>query len=136
MAPVQPSASVVATGTGIRYIGTDPTYCYSYSGKVSSAGPPTTILGPFTTGSGFIRAEVHFSYTAAGGGLTGDDYEWIIYLNDIIIQSLVTTSQADHRPRPIIIPPFTKVEIKSDNKSQDVAHDCYAVLTGRVYGAE
>ena len=50
MEPIQPGASIAATGLGIRYIGN---YAYAYSGPVAADNTAGgTALLDFTSGSG------------------------------------------------------------------------------------
>ena len=135
MQPVQASASVAATGLGIRYVGN---WAYALSGKVVIADSKTPLLD-FFTGTGIIKANMVFNYDTALGG--GDNYDWTVDYNDIEIIKVETTGPTVS-PGPgiqymkVIIPPITHVVISAINKNGSTDHDCYAMINGRVYGDE
>jgi len=124
---VQPEASVVQTGLGIRYVGD---WAYAYSGIFASEAPSTYL--DFTTGSGLIVAKFNLLYSTDAG----DNAEYTIKLNDIDIFSAFATSATTPpmglNPVRIILPPFTKVEgIGSVGNDRTLGF----LMTGRVYGA-
>ena len=131
MDPVQPEASVVQTGLGIRYVGE---HCYAYSGVVqdaSSATAATTVLD-FTSGSGYIHARIDLVSDAKA---TADRF-----LNILLNDESVINGAWDNDPAKslspvvkLIIPPFTRFVLKwgcSATKNVTIS------LTGRVYGVE
>ena len=131
MPPVQASASVVATGLGIRYIGE---HCYGYN-IVDVTNTEASLLET-TTGSGYIVATIQFNY----GEANTDNYRYRIYFNDEIIQVYVIFAEANYsRPDnviPVIIPPFTKVRTTAANVSSSDGIIQACTIVGRVYGAE
>jgi hypothetical protein len=134
MAPVQPSASVAATGLGIRYVGN---WIYGYSGAVGADDSETDLINA-NSGSGIIVAEVMFRY--AGTSPEGDNYVYRIRLNgEIVLSYLVDQTLENYAARhlaPIIIPPLTEVRLTAQNTTDGSTHNQAALLTGRVYGAE
>jgi len=133
MAPVQPGASVAATGLGIRYIGE---HCYAMSGPVTDpgSGSAATSCLDFTTGSGYILATVAYASNSASG--SQDEYVDISF-NGVSVWTPRYTSSAEatnEQPFEILIPPQTRFIFKwglgSDTRQISV------ILTGRVYGAE
>lgn len=128
MAPVQPSASVAATGLGIRYIAD---YVYAASGLITddSSGSAASTMLSFTSGSGFIVGKIDFSDNSTGGA---DIYFEIAYNGETVTQM---KGGQEFLPLKfdIIIPPFTIVLVKWGSQSNFVGN-CF--LTGRVYGAE
>jgi len=130
MPPVQPNASVAATGLGIRYIGD---YCYAYSGLSNTTGSIVNYLD-FTSGAGFIRAKIQPFYR----GDSSNNLSYIISFNGIEVFGLELTASRDYSPYEkvlLIIPPFTVVTVSIRNLSGGT--DAAGVsLTGRVYGAE
>ena len=133
MAPVQPGASVAATGLGIRYIGE---HCYAMSGPVTDAGSGSAATSclDFTTGSGYIVATVAYASNSASG--SQDEYVDISF-NGVSVWTPRYTSAAEatnEQPFEILIPPETRFIFKwglaSDTRQISV------ILTGRVYGAE
>jgi len=129
------SASVASTGPGIRYI---QNWVYAMSGVKSVDNVETDLL-QFTTGAGLIYADFGFWYaTPVGGGNVGDDYQFRILFNDLLILTQNTndlhTGFSPNYPK-LIIPPLTSVTVSAQNSSDTSANDISATLTGRVYGA-
>lgn len=135
MAPVQPSASVAATGLSIRYIGEKPGFAYGYSGPVSITDTETDLLNT-TSGSGLIDAIIQFNYAVN----SGDDFQYKVYFNDVEVQSYIVANAGqytspDNRMR-LVIPPFTAVRCTAQNIEGSTGRLQIVSLTGRVYGAE
>ena len=123
------SASVASTGLGIRYIGD---HCYAASGlKESVAGASATVLMlDFTSGNGYIRALVDFGNHVIGNYQT-------YFAIDFNAERVMAYGQDNEpsqntAPHPILIPPFTRVQIYWG--SNQANNDGYCFLTGRVYG--
>jgi len=140
MEPVQPEASVVQTGLGIKYIGTAPQYCYAYS-DMHQVTTGDVLHLDFTTGSGFI----HAMFTGVGAVLpatpsAGSNTVYTIKLNDLTVATLpVETLQEDmpaYAPWPFIIPPFTHIVISALATHSDAGMKTSCQITGRVYGTE
>ena len=138
MDPVQPSASVAATGLGIRYIGE---HAYAYSGLLAVSADVTTVL-EFTTGSGYIIGEfqVNAGYDDDNAAGAATPTLANILFNDLSIGLIGCGGQTpDRRPssitQKVVIPPNTKVTGTLDSTA---TADQYYSLTfvGRVYGAE
>ncbi len=131
MQPVQASASVAATGLGIRYIGD---WVYAYNSL--SIGTTETSLLEFTSGSGLIVAQIQFNKTNEDG----DDFLYQVYLNDETVSGWVNfygaTGTSINNITQVIIPPLTKVKCTADNVAGGSARPINCGLTGRVYGAE
>ena len=126
------SASIASTGLGIRYISN---YAYGYSGTVTISHTTGEVaLLEFTSGSGFIKAEVRI----VSGADNDSDYSSRVYLNDILIANsrsdLRYTYQGFDRPLFFIIPPQTKVKITQERLTGSGDVDWFGVLLGRVYG--
>jgi len=141
MDPVQPEASVVQTGLGIRYIGE---HCYALSGQIGTnltKTTPYTMLN-FSSGSGYIIAKwtVCGAVNQDGESGTGGIDQFYLSFNGISIQSLKTDTGEEDQPGtftvPIIIPPFTQVLCEGvsslDNSNWTIAQ----TIVGRVYGVE
>ena len=133
MAPVQPAASIAATGLSIRYIGDE--HCYAYSGEITVSSAGHTML-EFTSGSGYIVGTVQFLYTGAFSAII----TYKILLNGIVVGgysnsgNVASSGPEPDTPIPILIPPRTilKLTAISDTSSRPQS----ALLIGRVYGAE
>ena len=134
---VQPNASVASTGLGIRYIGE---HCYAYSGMHNVASNNVEHLS-FISGSGVIVGTISCmgSVDTANSALGGVTAFTIAY-NGVITFKIKTDTEAEDMPSvqtvPIIIPPFTVVEVNADSNNADVGLETSATITGRVYGAE
>jgi len=135
MAPIQPEASVVRVGLGIRYVGE---YCYAFSG-ILPASTSSQDMFSFTSGSGVIvgvftmNGQARFLSPTSGGYTTFE-----LVFNDLII-GCYKVNTVDHRMpnqnyQKVIIPPFTKVLMRCLSGEDNVAEDITASLTGRVYG--
>jgi len=134
MPPVQPNASVAATGLGLRYIGSGADqYAYAYSGTINMDNNAKSMLLA-TSGSGIIKAQFqyqNFSRTTLGWSFT-------IKLNDILVcDSFWTTGFREWADSvKLIVPPFTKLEVLGQNIDSTSAKNWGVTMTGRVYGAE
>ena len=132
MDPVQPDASVVQTGLGVRYV---QNYAYAYSGEITNAGTGSanTDTLNFTSGSGVIVAK--FSFTTDEEGSTTQYLS--LSFNGIIVYSVTWdnagASSFSVRNVDIIIPPFTHVVAKMGS---DVSNSVTHLITGRVYGVK
>ena len=131
---VQPEASVVQTGTGIRYLG-DWAYAYSGSIGVDDSSPGTTLL-EFTSGSGIIVGFFNSIFGIEGN--TNDDYLWTVYLNNQKVIAIMASSARDLDANriDIIIPPFSQVKVTAINASTSTTNQVGSNITGRVYGTE
>ena len=136
---IQPSASIASTGLGIRYIGQ---HAYALSGTVSASFNTETTLLEFTSGAGVYDAIFSFGINDVAMD-SATAVEFFIYYNDILSfyrrdeihgGTGVTKSATMVVPVPLIIPPLTDIKI-SGLQTDGTAHDMYAMLTGRVYGA-
>jgi hypothetical protein len=137
MPPVQPAASVAATGLGIRYLGD---YAYAYSGEVlvNSGISPVKML-EFDTGSGIVKGWLTFSVDFTNLS-AANKWGWKVSFNGEVIMNYLTEFQTvmtaiQQMPWPILIPPQTnvKVEAQSGDDPHDV--DFNVGLVARVYGA-
>jgi len=142
MPPVQPSASVAATGLGIRYIGSGAfQHCMAYSGLAASSTTEQTIL-EFHVGSGYIAGV----FTLIGGAkqttsvTLGNTSVWRIKLNGEIVALIKTETINEDMPSTetisLILSPQTKVTVGliSDQNDGEISNS--TTFTGRVYGTE
>ena len=126
-APNVAGSNPAGIGTSINYIGN---HAYAYSGVIASSGTATAYL-QFTTGNGYIVAEIQPVYVGQGT----NNIQYIVKLDGQIINSTEVTSSRDYTPfdtMKIIIPAYTKVEVLVDNVSGGT-EDAAVVLTGEVY---
>ncbi len=128
MVPVQPSASVAATGLGIRYIGD---HCYAYSGMLAGSTSSETTYLEFQPGAGLIQGEF------AVGSVNETTRKTVyIYFNDIgIIKQDIDNAYSWNNKFNLIIPPLTLVKVALKLGGDDGMYSWFT-FSGRVYGAE
>jgi len=138
-ASVQPEASIVSTGFGLRYVGN---WVYAYAGLFDSSTSEFEMLN-FTAGSGIIVGEfilngsILFTSDVHLGGNTGYKIEF----NEEEISTVKADTTGDN-PVPVsltqkvIIPPFTKVVLTCVGGENSATERVSAYFVGRVYGAE
>jgi hypothetical protein len=137
MDPVQPEASVVQTGLGIRYIGD---YVYAYSGAYGAETAASTKL-EFTTGSGVIAGVFQLNTPVSTGTGIQASTAQVLFNDEVVarIKTLGSTSNqgfSSSQTQDLIIPPFTKVEVIVTSTDDQAGQLGSVVITGRVYGAE
>ena len=133
---IPPTASVASVGPGIRYLGD---YAYAYGGLVQINDSAVTHLS-FTTGSGIISAKISMTGAVKATDINnGEAVLFICYLNDLAVFNVKLNPKLEGLPgetiMPIIIPPFTKVEVQATSVSTAADYVCSCVLAGRVYDA-
>jgi len=134
MAPVQPSASIAATGLGIRYIGQ---HCYAYSQSLDFDNSPEVTLLEFNSGAGYITAQI-ICMRSDTDSLNSFHK---VYLNDELVMLVPlgagdVHSAAAQSPYNLSFPPMTNVKITVVNISNTSTGTGLVTLIGRVYGAE
>mgnify|MGYP005837855617 CR=1 FL=1 len=132
------SASIASTGKGIRYIGE---HCYAFSGNHQISSSSAVDHLSFTTGTGYILAELNCNGSTSDGDTgSGQSSLFHINFNDLIVAVLKTETSQEDMPADtstkIIIPPLTTVKIDVLSSSGSAGFETSVVLTGRVYGAE
>jgi len=141
MVPVQPEASVVQTGLGLKYIGSgDHQHAFAYSGLYSASTTDNRIVLDFTTGSGYIVGRIQVNAAVDDdSGLYAMSFS-IIKFNDIGIAIIATSDSAIDGPsvvyQPVVIPPLTHVTCTLDNEGTAADQFGSVTFTGRVYGTE
>ena len=139
MEPVQPEASVVQTGLGVRYIGKEPMFAYAYSGEVINNNNTVTLL-EFDSQAGFIVGT--FSYGIDRNAALGGNKQigFTISLNGIKMFQVISYTASTHglldfdNNYNLLVPPQTHVKIESETDEADNI-PTYGMFTGRVYGA-
>jgi hypothetical protein len=136
-ASVQPEASVASTGLGLNYIGE---HCYAYPVETVQTAAVLTVLD-FTTGSGYIVGELFVSGPIAPGASGGGgNTSYQLKLNDIDTLNLKVETEQEDQPSdtraPILLPPFTKVELTVASTGANVDRFTTASFVGRVYGVK
>ena len=140
MNPVQPEASVVQTGLGLRYVGD---HCYAFSGPFEASDSIQTQFD-FTSGSGFIVGTLTMTATIRMvSGDVGSGYVrgWQLDFNGQTVGLYKADSAAggDNLPTvetDILIPPFTNIVLTCVDSAATTNWNGTATFTGRVYGTE
>jgi len=126
---IPPTASVASVGPGLRYI---ENWVYAFSGDIDDAasGSAATTMLDFTTGSGIIVGQIGFTEEA----IAADNVFFKVIMNGETVINVAYDNSPTYTNvmYPISIPPFTHVEVKWGNSSNETGT---AWLTGRVYGA-
>jgi hypothetical protein len=117
------------TGEALQFTN-DNKHAYAYSGVIPVDNTEKALLN-FSTNSEYINAIVQFNGGASGGG---DNYNYRIKFNNVIIQEYVSNSNADdlYEELKIIIPPFTHVQCTAQNASDTSNNDQIVSLIGKV----
>ena len=126
-----PTASVASVGPGINYVSK---WAYAYSGQVttSGTGSPNTSLLLFTTGEGLFVGTVAAQSDEAA---TAEEYLRVTFNGLSVINAKWDNASSGEStldlPIPIIIPPFTEVQVLVGVSS---GTDVWtAQIIGRVY---
>jgi len=135
MPHVQPEASVVATGKGVRYVGA---YLYGYSGAVPATNSADNLVTVLKYTSSSKIEKVFFQY------FDGSDATWRRVIQLKLNELIVFTNSYDGSPENgghgiyynAIIPPLTKVEFLSNIVQTGTAIEMFITMTGRAYGIE
>jgi len=118
------------TGTSLNYIGD---HCYAYSGSItpSSAGSAATTALLFTTANNYVMSTIN--WTCKSTSATVDQYFEIILNGEVIFDAQAEDDESATAQSPIelLLPPYTKVEIKVGDPA---TNPFTVVLVGRVYG--
>jgi len=135
-ASVQPEASTVSVGLGIRYIAK---HCYAFSGPVTTLNNAYATLLSFTSGSGYAIVDIILNAsTTDNDPAAGLRSNFKITMNDIVVGNFATVSGQGSAASatdviPFIIPPQTTVVIS--NRATATTGTVYCQITGRVHGA-
>ena len=129
-APNVAGGNPAGTGTGLNYIGE---HAYAYSGTIASDNNETVML-KFTTGNLYIVGKIQFFELT----ISNDNIEHAVSINSekvlrVLSSQTVGTSEPDPY-LPIIIPPYSSIEVTAKNAQGSGDLDSSVTLTGRVYG--
>ena len=136
MAPVQPNASVAATGLGIRYIGE---HCYAFSGTFAATADPQTTL-EFTTGTGYIVGELQLNAAVnSTNPASGSATLALITFNGVTVAIIKSEANVDDLPntvtQKVLIPPYTRLVITIESNDDSSSQFATVTFVGRVYDA-
>jgi len=134
---IPPTASIVVPGLSLNYVGE---YCYAYSGLIQIASTNVEQLN-FTTGEGIIVGTIScYGVVDTANAALGATTAFTIAFNGVNAFKIKTDTENERMPSvqtaPIIIPPFTLVEVNADSNNADVGFESSVSIAGRVYGAE
>jgi hypothetical protein len=116
------------TGSSINYVGN---HAYVASGQVAVDDNVAT-LSDFSTGQLYIVGEAMFAMGNAGG----DDYEYTVLFDGQVVDQFNVNGGAnapDRNARPLLIPPYTRVQFQAQNVTDDSAADHSVFFVGEVY---
>lgn len=109
-------------------------FAVAYSGVVSADNTETTLIES-TTGNYLFVGTWLPQYMVASH--TGDDYRFVVYLNNSIVASVIMAAAADrdafYLQANLIIPAYTQVKIIAQNTTDTTANNVGGILTGRLY---
>jgi len=133
---IPPTASTASAGLGISYLGE---HIYSYSGEIVMSSSLQTML-EFKTGAGYIVSKMFLSGAVAPGGSgVGTVTSFMFELNDISMLDFKLDTNEEDSPMsvwcPLLIPPFTKVQLTCVSLGASSNHFTTACIIGRVYDA-
>jgi len=131
---------VTTTGRGLSVTGPklifseDGTRCYAYSGAVVIANSETTLIEAQSK-SELIKFRWEWNYTTTGDAISTDDYTFFVYLNDVVLTAVVTSTSdrfnENAKYKEFLVPPLTTIKITALNKTDTTTHNCYSSLTGK-----
>lgn len=112
----------------------DNKHAYAFSGEVSvpHTGTKTSTLFEGSTNSEYLIAEFTF-----GAEATTDNLQWLVYLNDIKVISIVSREPYDFNLSgyKIVIPPFTTFKVTGVNDGGVNSRIFTGSLFAQVYGS-
>jgi hypothetical protein len=131
---VQPEASVVQTGPGIRNVGN---YAYGYSGQIDLDNTTQTLFS-YTNGKSVFVGQFQMLFDKTQFN-TGEALGYTIKFNDLIVARLeleasATTTESIQSPVNLVVPPLTQVLITGDTDGGSIV--VTGLVTGRTYGEE
>jgi len=124
-------ASFAGTGKFLNYSGN---YAFSYSGIIDVANIETALIEYTSSIQTFVGNWQGYYYESP----YGEDYRFVLYLNEIKVVAFTTESSVrghSRSPLDIIVPAFTKVKITAQNVTDSTAREMMASIVGRLYGA-
>jgi len=123
-------ATFLAPNKGLSIVGD---HAYGYSG-VLDISTEIDMLS-FTTGNFVFVGTIQFNAME----ISGEDFLYQFYLNNIVVQGFVDNDGAYAVPRPpttfinVIIPPNTQVRATAQNQSDSAQRRQVCNITGRIY---
>lgn len=124
------------TSKGLNYIGE---HAFANSGFYTAANTTNGLdVLTFTTGSSYLVGELAFNgYAAISEPTYGTDGACEIKFNDEIVATLKNGTGAEVMPTntkiDIIIPPYTKVNVRLEADGTNATIGATVMITGRVY---
>jgi len=131
----------VFEGLGSLQFSPDNKFCYAFSPAIDANTAIATML-EFTTESEYIQAAFQYGgYMGPDGGSSSAGTRGIcsIYFNDIRVYQVLADTDSGNMAQTIyvelIIPPFTKVTVKTTASSSTTDYVAQIAITGKVHGA-
>ena len=131
---VSGGANPAGVGSSINYI---EEHAYAFSGGFSASTSSQTMLD-FSTGTSYIVGTITCNGgTEIGTPGNGNVSSWNLTFDDQSVAVLLTETETEDMPATnqikILIPPFTRVELKMLSSADDANSLHTALITGRVY---
>ena len=122
------SSNPAGTGSSLNYIGE---HAYAASGSI---GVDNNLkdLCDFSTGPSYIVGKVMFGE----GATSGDDYRYTIQFDSQVVDQFNVnggTQAPDRNARPLLLPPYTRVQFQAQNITDTSEGNQTAFFVGRVY---
>jgi len=120
-----------SVGKLLNYIGS---HAYGYSGiiEVDQTSPE---FFSFTSAGSYFVGEIQFNYYDTSGD---DDMRYEVKFNGKLVQSYIVSHSyiytSPDNVIPLLIPPYTKVEVTGYNISSTSGRTNAASIVGRIYG--
>jgi len=125
--------NTASAGLSLNIIGD---HCYAYAGSTGATASEVTRL-KFTSGSYYIVGEFTFN-GASSATSDGNITAFTLTLNGINVSAVKLDTSTEDMPssivNPIIIPPYTEVEVLVESDGASASRLTSTLLTGRIYG--
>jgi len=100
---------------------------------IIEVGSNFVTLVDFTMGTTYLVGDWVGSYFT----LTTDDIQWVMFFDGQEVSSYggsaMSGAVGGENRKPVLIPPYTRVQIKAKNDSSSTGRDVGVVLVGRTY---
>ena len=123
------------TGTSLNYVGQHPQHAYAYSGTVALPANSLTTMLKFSIGSSYVVAT--FQLEGDFLQIANDAVHYQILLNGEAILDTEYSPAHDSNyadtPTPILIPPYSDIEILGTHNQGGQNINFQAMIIGEVY---
>jgi hypothetical protein len=123
--------NTASVGLNLNVIGN---HAYGYSGVLDIGQTETNMLS-FRTGNFYFVGTIQFNALE----ISGEDFKYRFYLNDIVVQGFMDNDGAYAVPQPpttfinVIIPPYTEVKATAVNVIDSATRNQVCNIVGQIY---